>query len=530
MKRLLAIGILVCISILCIRVITSQKLYPHGESGSFISQTAQEEINVEWLKNASYPINDGFIQLKNGEEIVTVTTTGDIEEETYATQEKRAELKQYAFGDIDGLDGQDAVAYIETTNPNDGLVSSYVFLILNAQHQQKMEYSRIPLLQRDEKMNRIDIHNTDIVFDTTVHNRWDSGGPSYHLIQTYRYINGELRRIIPLTENATSTPRILDQARFQNSAPTHELISPDGEWLFEGLKHVGQEPFSRGLQSYLQFTNLKGAGNRYVYLDWFERPEDNRHIDDTMERPLGWTADGTSVYTGTFERFNAGSSNPLPALNGYWQPTYSVTRLDLSGPTFNYGSQYTVTPYGGDTYHYQFGLVLDFLAKEDRALWFESSKIRSTNINDTDNYKQKPSSRLIYFSPLTSSSTVIAEWPYGDTHTVTSASLDRDTKMRRAAYVVHRDNRNDEVYLYEASTTSSVATTIKIDLAPYNKTLTQEYGIQEPYQLVMEHTAMNLPGGLFLMVIGANKKTAIMRFNFFHNTWSAESSATGALL
>lgn len=312
---------------------------------------------------------------------------------------------------------------------------------------------------------------------------------------------------------------------------SNKLISPDQEWFFEGARTVGDEPFSRGMQFLLQFRNLKGQGDRIVYLDWSERPDDALYSGsvNTVE-PLGWSQDGLSVYTGYAKKMNDARENPLAIFENYWSSVWGVTRYDLSGPEFNYASRSKVQP-GGENVARD-GLILDFLPREDRALWFESSEARLAGMDDRgkETYPKQINSRLIFFHPSSSQSMIVGEWSNEDAAKVTSASLDRNEDFLRIAYALHREWKNDEVYFYESSVTSSQpATTTKIDLAPYRERLINEHGIQEPYQVYVEHTAMNFPSGLFLIIVGANDKATIMRFNMKDGQWSASIADDGWL-
>lgn len=293
-----------------------------------------------------------------------------------------------------------------------------------------------------------------------------------------------------------------------------ELISPDGEWYFAGEKYFGKEPFSRALSRYLEFINLKEKGNRYIYEDWFERPEDGSYSSTfRTAHPIGWSADGTSVYMAYTNLLKEEDLSLPRQLGGYWANPTNVVKINLSFE-MDYSDFQDVGPYlyvneGSKNK----GHILDLLPKEDRALWFGSNS---------------SSTELVYFSPSNNSNShVILKLDEHDKSVITSASLDRDPEVERAAYIVHRQGKNDEAYVY-TNVTSTTTSTVFLDLKPYHKDIFA-HGITEPYKLIVEKTSMFLPRGLFLVVVGANNEIMFVRFNDFGKGYESLLSKSGLL-
>jgi hypothetical protein len=74
----------------------------------------------------------------------------------------------------------------------------------------------------------------------------------------------------------------------------------------------------------------------------------------------------------------------------------------------------------------------------------------------------------------------------------------------------------------------AVFSTILLDLKPYINTILKN-GISEPYKLIVEKTAMDLPGGLFLIVIGSNNEIMFTRFNDFGKGYLPSFSKNGLI-
>jgi hypothetical protein len=304
-----------------------------------------------------------------------------------------------------------------------------------------------------------------------------------------------------------------------------ELVSPDGEWYFAGQKYFGEEPFSRDQDWRLEFVNLKGGGNRYVYEDWFERPEDGVYYDrDRSIHPLGWSADGNSVYYANVQPLSKIVPGLPEQLLGYWAPAVDAVRFNLGNSDFTYSNFNSVSPIESNGK----GYLLDLLSKEDRALWFEPAQVYPPCGKMDICENASAPGRLIYFDPSNNKEIeTVTEWPVGFKGTVISASLDRDSKVKRVAYVVHEDGKSDQAYLFEDD--SKTKTTEKMDLAPYAKEMAKN-GIQTPYRLVVEKTAMDLPGGMFLVVVGKNEKVMYFRFDKFSDKWTVEYDNNGIIL
>jgi len=323
-----------------------------------------------------------------------------------------------------------------------------------------------------------------------------------------------------LDEHATvpktaTDDRVLPLMRFsENRKVSGGLISPDGEWLLD-VRIVGEGPLSRGALQFLHFINLKGRADRFVYVDWDERPEDRGYMDFSLLHPIGWSDDGKSVYVGWFERYNKTMGMNVPYLENFWGPTGSVVKFDLMLDAAGYSARRSI------------GKVYDFVPSTGRALMASYTE-QYGGLVPIALYVSYPESDK---PPVTTQVTIFEkdmqehEGQKDDLRTITSATLDRSEKTVRAAYVLHLDGQDEEPWYFDTSVSDTAS---KVDLSGVESRL-REHGIVSPYRLVVEKTAMELPSGLFYVVIGADGKTTVIRGSLRDAKWTWSISDDGFL-
>lgn len=273
----------------------------------------------------------------------------------------------------------------------------------------------------------------------------------------------------------------------------HPLISPDGEWLL-GVRRVGDVPFSRYVNYYLEFINLNGKANKYVYLDWFERAEDAPH----GPTPLGWSEDGTRLYL-----IYAGTDSALERslYARIWQYTGTIKRFDLKGDSY---TTTIVDPYQGRYPSGLTGVILDADPRLELALWSEK-QIKSGD------------KRLLLF-PLSGDSSMttkaLALPDLVPATMITSATI--DTKGGEVAFVVHQDGKDDRVFMSDVQGDSTRAVS-------YDLPLIRKLGIAGPFTLSVQKTSMAFEdgAGLFLTVTDQHGKSVVIRRNG-DDRWSQE--------